>query len=302
MTVASTAPTHHLPTTVRRHTCQVFTCDVTLASQGPPATPFTEVQRRLRALDLMYSRFRADSELSQLNAAAGQWHPISDDLHAMLRHALTVAVASAGLVNAAILPRLLAAGYVRSWATDTSPAAPPTTPTPVPPLASLLELRDHTARLAPGYGVDVGALAKGRWADDVVTWLGPNSAASIGGDVTCRGPGPDGDGWPVELPNGEILLVRDGGIATSGTGKRRWGTDRHHLIDPGTGQPASSDITQTTVLARTGATADWVASAVVIGGSPAADRLTTRPDVHHLWLTRMDNQPTGERHDEPHQP
>ncbi|MEU5906634.1 FAD:protein FMN transferase [Micromonospora sp. NPDC047467] len=293
MTVA-----HH-PLSVQRYTCPVFTCEVTLASHGPPATPFTEVQRRLHALDRRYSRFRPDSELSQLNAAAGRWHPISADLHAMLRHALAVAVASANLVNAAMLPRLLAAGYVRSWATGTLPTAAPTTPTPVPPLAELLELRGHTARLAPGYGVDVGALAKGRWADDVVTWLGPNSAASIGGDVTCRGPGPNGDGWPVNLPNGHVLLVCDGGVATSGTGKRRWGTDGHHLIDPRTGQPCASDITQSTVLARTGACADWVASATVIGGSPAAAHLNARADVHRLWLTRTTNPPIGERRHEP---
>ncbi|WCN78673.1 FAD:protein FMN transferase [Micromonospora sp. LH3U1] len=296
--IAATQGRDHLPT-VQRHTCEMFTCDITLASNGPPATPFTEVQRRLRELDQRYSRFRADSELSQLNTAAGQWHHISDDLHAMLRHALAVAVASAGLVNVAMLPRLLAAGYVRSWGTGAPTAAPPTTPTPVPPLASLLELRHHSARLAPGYSIDIGALAKGRWADDVVTWLGPNSAASIGGDVTCHGPGPAGDGWPVELPNREVLLVRDGGVATSGTGKRRWGNTGHHLIDPRTGQPATSDITQTTVLAATGACADWVASAVVIGGSPAADRLTGRTDVHRMWLSRADK---GERHNEPHQP
>jgi len=278
----TTAPT-------QRYTCSVFTCDVTLASHGTPATPFTEVQRRLQALDKRYSRFRADSELSHLNAAAGRWHPVSADLHAMLRHALAVAAASANLVNAAMLPRLLAAGYVHSWTTGTPPDAPPTTPTPVPPLAELLELRRAAARLAPGYGIDVGALAKGRWADDIVTWLGPNSAASVGGDVTCRGPGPDGDGWPVNLPNGHVLRVRDGGVATSGIGKRRWGTNGHHLIDPRTGRPATSDITQSTVLARTGACADWVASAVVIGGSPTAAHLTTRTDVHHLWLTRTDD-------------
>ncbi|MFD6564103.1 FAD:protein FMN transferase [Micromonospora profundi] len=278
----TTAPT-------QRYTCSVFTCDVTLASHGTPATPFTEVQRRLQALDKRYSRFRADSELSHLNAAAGRWHPVSADLHAMLRHALAVAAASANLVNAAMLPRLLAAGYVHSWTTGTPPDAPPTTPTPVPPLAELLELRRTAARIAPGYGIDVGALAKGRWADDIVTWLGPNSAASLGGDVTCRGPGPDGDGWPVNLPNGQVLRVRDGGVATSGIGKRRWGTNGHHLIDPRTGRPATSDITQSTVLARTGACADWVASAVVIGGSPTATHLTTRTDIHHLWLTRTDD-------------
>lgn len=272
--------------TLHRHTCQVFTCEVTLASHGPPRTPFAEVERRLADLDRRFSRFRPDSELSRLNAAAGRWHDISTDLHALLRHALDVATASDDLVNVAVLPRLRAAGYTHSWATGTPPT-PPTTapPAPVPPLHTVLRLRPHAARLAPGHHIDLGALAKGRWADDVTTWLGPNSAASIGGDVACRGPGPHGDGWPIGLPAGHTLLVRDGGVATSGTGKRRWGTDCHHLIDPRTGHPATSDITQATVLARTGTSADWIATAIVVGGQPAADRLATRTDVHHLWLT-----------------
>ena len=224
---------------VRRHACRIFTCDVVLAAGGDPEVPFEEAEARLRALERRFSRFRADSEISRLNASAGAWHPISPGMYALLEHALDAAVASAGLINIAMLPRLLDAGYTRSWSAG-APSTPPDTPppAPVPPLTEVLELRRHEARLTPGHAVDIGGIAKGLWADDVVSWLGPDAAASLGGDVSCHGPGPSGDGWPVELPGGDVLLLRDGAVATSGTAKRRWGEDAHHLIDPRTaGRP-----------------------------------------------------------------
>lgn len=261
------------------YTCTVFTCAITLVCQGDPSIPFHEVERRLRELDHRFSRFCGDSELSALNARAGHWHDISPELHRLLTHALNAAVTSGGLINVAILPRLVAAGYV-----DPPGETAAVDPKPVAPLTSVLELRQGQARLAPDHAVDLGGIAKGLWADDVVSWLGPDSAASLGGDVSCRGPGPRGEGWPVETPAGEVVVVRDGAVATSGTAKRRWGDGLHHLIDPRTGLPSVSDVDQATVVAATGECADWVATAAVIGGTPVTPRLTARADVFDIRL------------------
>ncbi|MQA08931.1 MAG: hypothetical protein GEU98_10375 [Pseudonocardiaceae bacterium] len=270
---------------VSRHTCTVFTCEVVLACHGDPAIPFARIESHLRELDGRFSRFRADSEVSALNAGAGTWCDISPELHRLLEHALNVAVASAGLINIAMLPWLLAAGYVSSDG-QPAPGEQPTDPGgPVEPLTSVLELRRGQARLLPGHAVDVGGLAKGLWADDVVSWLGPNSAAGLGGDVSCRGPGPAGEGWPVALPAGGVVAVTDGAVATSGTAKRRWGDGMHHLIDPRTGRPSQSDITEATVIATSGAGADWLSSALVIGGTAAAGRLAARTEVRGWRLS-----------------
>lgn len=263
----------------RRHVCQIFTCEVVLASRGEPRVPFEEIERRLRLLEERFSRFRADSEIFHLNRSDGSWCDISEEMYALLKHALDAAVASGGLVNIAVLPRLVDAGYTESWPVQEH-AAPERDPAgPVPPLTEVLELRRGSARLMPGHAVDIGGLAKGKWADDVVSRLGPDAAASLGGDVSCRGPGPHGDGWPVALPGGEVLFLTDGAVATSGTAKRRWGEDAHHLIDPRTGRPSRSDVDQATVIATTGVCAEWASSALVIGGTEQLDRLGSRPDV-----------------------
>lgn len=266
---------------VRRHVCQIFTCEVVLASRGEPLVPFEEIERRLRLLEERFSRFRPDSELSLLNRSDGTWCDISEEMYALLKHALDAAVASGGLVNIAVLPRLVDAGYTESWPfpEHAAPERDTSGARPVPPLTEVLELRRGGARLLRGHAVDVGGLAKGKWADDVVTSLGPDAAASLGGDVSCRGPGPSGEGWPVALPGDEVLLLTDGAVATSGTAKRRWGEDAHHLIDPRTGRPSRSDVGQATVIATTGVCAEWVSSALVIGGTEQLDRLRAHPDV-----------------------
>ena len=255
------------------HRSVVFGCTVELVSAARPAMPLSAAIARLCGLDARFSRFRADSELSRLNVAAGTWCDVSAEMYAMLRHALEVAVASRGLVNAAVLPWLRAAGYVHSWPAPQPSVAIGWPAIAVAPLTQVLELQPRRARLQPGAALDLGGLAKGKWADDVVRWLGANASCSLGGDVACAGPGPDGLGWPVRVPDGRVLSVRDAGVATSGVGKRRWGAGAHHIIDPRSGRCADSGVTGVTVLARTATEAEWAATAIVVGGTAEADRL-----------------------------
>lgn len=266
---------------VFRYSTNLFTCSIEMATYGPPATPFSEIDHWLRDLDQRFSRFRAESELSSLNSAESAWVEISPSLQSLLQFSLTVAVASRGLVNVGILGPLMRAGYVGSWPFASNDPVPtnPGPPSCMPPLTSILELQSKRARLMPGFRVDLGGIAKGLWADEIVGKLGDNSTCGLGGDVACRGDGPFGEGWPVETPSGDIFLIKNGGVATSGIGKRRWGAKAHHLIDPRTSEPSCSDIAQATIVADTAGAADWIASAVVIGGTSALNFFDRRADM-----------------------
>ena len=55
---------------------------------------------------------------------------------------------------------------------------------------------------------------------------------------------------------GETVLLIDMGAATSGTRRRSWGEGLHHLIDPRTGLPSRTDLSEVSVIARTGADAE----------------------------------------------
>src|SRR5438445_506838 len=70
----------------------------------------------VRALGARVTRFSERSELSTLNRADGAWVDISAEMEALLREALLAYELSAGLVNVAVLPSLLAIGYTRPLA------------------------------------------------------------------------------------------------------------------------------------------------------------------------------------------
>lgn len=142
-------------------------------------------------------------------------------------------------------------------------------PGPLPPLPEVLEVRPGRARLSPGVGVDLGGLAKGWMADRLVDRLGDNALAELGGDLAARGAGPIGEGWPIGF-GGQTVALHDGGAATSGTWRRRWG-GVHHLIDPRTGRPAETDLQEVEVIARTGVEAEVLAKTGLLLGSAGAE-------------------------------
>ena len=209
------------------------------------------------------TRFSADSELSQLNAHAGEWRPVSAPMCSVLQAALDAYELSAGLVNVAVLSSMLAIGYTGSL--DRGPSiATLERAWPLPPLPEVLELRDGEARIAAGSGLDLGGIAKGWMADRLAEMLGSECVVNLGGDLRVSGT------WPVDVA-GTTLLLQDQGAATSSVRRRRWGA-MHHLIDPRTGLPAQTGLDEVSVVAASGFEAEVIAkTALLLGpdGAPA---------------------------------
>lgn len=243
---------------------------------GRPYTALDDAAEWILRRHARFTRFEGTSELSLLNAAGGGWVTISVELEALLRLALDAHERSGGLVHAGVLPALLAAGYTRTFSelaaagATGQPVAMLEPPRPLLPLPDVLEVRPGRARLAAGSALDLGGLAKGWLADRCSERLGPNALVNLGGDLRARGPGPDGEGWPVGFA-GRTVLLADMAAATSGTTRRRWGDGLHHLIDPRTGLPAHSDLQEVSVLASTAADAEILAKTALLLGRDAGE-------------------------------
>jgi thiamine biosynthesis lipoprotein len=192
---------------------------------------------------------------------------------------------SAGLVNVAVLPSMLAVGYTQPLVAGPTVATLDRL-TPLPRLREVLEVRPGAARVARGAGVDLGGVAKGWMADRAVRLLGANAVANLGGDLMAVGRGPRGEGWPVGL-GGVTLLLRDQGAATSSTRRRRWGP-LHHLIDPRTGAPARTALHEVAVVADSGFEAEVIAkTALLLGPDNAPAYCATHAQA--WWLLSGDD-------------
>jgi thiamine biosynthesis lipoprotein len=255
------------------------TCELLSVSSGQAA--LERCEQRIREAEARFTRFLPDSELAGLNASDGRYLPVSPEMFAMLQAALWAFEESDGLVNAAVLPALAAAGYDRPFRQGlTEPAI--LHPVQLPPLPEvlILDLATRSAALAPGAALDLGGIVKGALADLLIDELG-DAVCNLGGDLRVRGAGPEGDGWHIGLCDQSVVALSDGAVCTSGTTVRRWGHSMHHLIDPRTGMPAKTDIAEASVVTDSALRGEVYAKTAILLGAAAGTAFLEARGVHH---------------------
>ncbi len=244
-----------------------------------------QAQQLFAAVEARMTRFDPRSELSMLNRAGGEWTPLSRPLWQVVTRALHLAEATGGLFDPTVLTAVLAAGYDRTFAdiqrTRTNNGTTAQTVTGRWESVTCDPAR-HALRLPAGVGLDLGGIAKGFTAEQVVDFLGQWGPCLVdaGGDLTA-GDGPAGHpGWPVaiampdtdenvEPATAALLWLNNATLATSGTDYRWWqqnGRRLHHLIDPRTGHSAASDIVTASVLCADACRAEAWATATLVAG------------------------------------
>jgi FAD:protein FMN transferase len=250
------------------------------------------LESELDRIDETCSRFRADSELSRLNANAGEEIHISDLLVEAVDVALRVAEATGGAVDPTVGRTMRNLGYDRDF-DELPPDCPP--PVPLPPAPGWrsvkLDRRARTVCIPPGVEMDLGATAKALAADraagSIHDALGCGVLVNLGGDIAARGASPRG-GWRVRIcdersnadawPRQDVSIA-GGGLATSSTVARQWsagGQRRHHIVDPRTGRSASVVWRTVSVAARSCVDANAATTASIVRGDGAP-----------RWLSRL---------------
>ncbi len=198
-----------------------------------------EVEQFFFQVEARFSRFRPDSELSQLNARSGQAAEVSTDLADLIGLALGAAQMSSGIFDPTIIDRLEAAGYDQSIelvrARETArtavggpashghgtrrsngpangnsgearrPADKHSFGWDSPRWAAVrLDQQRRTVTLPEGVRLDLGGVGKGWATDEAAKRLRPLGAGLVnaGGDLRAWGDEPGaaaGQGWLVAV-------------------------------------------------------------------------------------------------------
>jgi thiamine biosynthesis lipoprotein len=264
----------------------------------------------LHLVDRTCSRFRADSDLTRVNAHPGEWVAVDPVLVAATSVALEAAELTDGLVDPCLGRPMVALGYdqtmrsVRARDPRTFPAPLPVSHRP----QAWREVRldpDGALRIPADCALDLGATGKA-WASDLVAAtisdrLGCRAVVSLGGDVRIAGR--TGPAWPVRVTEGpqdadaELVLLAGGGLATSSTRARRWRTgevDQHHLLDPRTGRPVAGRWRTVTTTGPTCVAANVASTAALVLADDAVGWLDTHSGTARLVATDGTVSTTGD--------
>ncbi len=256
---------------------------------------FTEIAR----LEGLLSEWRPGSEISRINAAAGQAAvAVGPEVFEVVRTGRALGEATRGAFD------ITWAALRGLWDFK---AALPRLPTHSALAAAvahidyrqvILDPTARTVRLArPGMAVGLGGIAKGYAIDRAAQILRAKGLTAFivdgGGDLYLAGEKAPGVPWRVGVrhPRADRLLSQvaagDAAVVSSGDYERFFelgGRRYHHILDPATGLPADRSVA-VTVQAPTAMRADALATALFVLG-PAEGLAVARqqPDVEAAIL------------------
>ena len=259
-----------------------------------------QVEHFFHATHTRFTRFESGSELSALNASQGQAFAASAQMFEVVELAARYSARTNGLFNPTIIGALEAAGYDRTFEALQARSDLATTDVlSIKPMSQIkFDRAQQTITLPIGVRLDLGGIVKGWAAQQAARQLakfGP-CLVDAGGDIMTLGAMPGTPHWTIEsadpfdrLQDITSLRLRDRAVATSGIDRRTWqrgNTRHHHLIDPRTGQSATSDLMSVTVIAPTTVEAEVYAKAVFVLGADAGQYLIeTQPTLAACVVT-----------------
>ena len=278
-------------------------CEVQYAVAGGDAQA-TGFERALvswvGAFEARYSRFRPDSLVSRINAAAGRaWIEIDAEMEALLKLCDTLHFMTQGVLDPTALPLIQLWNYK---------AETPRIPSPAEIASARALVGWKKVQRSPGkiflpeagMALDFGGFGKEYAVDragQIAVEHGINHAlVDFGHDLRAVGAPPDRPAWHIGLEDprqpgnssGSVAIIGKG-VASSGNYIRAFvieGKRYGHIIDPRTGWPVANGCLQATVVAPTCLQAGVLSTtAFVLGVPKGIEFIQSFPGAEGLLVT-----------------
>lgn len=249
------------------------------------------ITNTINSLENTLSVTREGSDVWKINHATGEPIAVGEDAAYLLTLAKELGEKADGALDVTMYPVVKAWGFATKGVDDPGEAEHR-----VPPAEELSELLEHvdyrkvavqdgTVTLPADMELDLGAIAKGYAGERAADLLRENGVTSallnMGGNVQSVGSKPDGSPWRIGIqdPAGDtgaylgVLQLVDQAAVTSGGYQRYFEEDgiRYwHIMDPATGAPARSGLTQVTIVGDKGGLCDGLSTALFVMGREKA--------------------------------
>lgn len=247
-------------------------------------------------IEQKYSRYQADSVVSQLHQQVDQWCTVDAETSQLLNFADTLYQLSDGAFD-------ISSGVLRQiWRFDGSDRIP--TAAAVQAMLPRIgwskigwQALTQQIYLPAGMEIDLGGIGKeyavDRCFELVAAQFDGAFLINFGGDLRARGRRHDGQAWHVglERPDTDGQAVAQfelvtGALATSGDAKRyllKDGVRYGHILDPRTGYPVHGAPRSITILADTCTQAGMLATLAMLQGRDARTFLAEQTEGQ-AWI------------------
>ena len=257
-------------------------CSVRIFDRAAPGT-YDELFARLAELEDILSANKDGTDLARINAAAGIKPVIArQETVTVLGEALRFSALTDGLLDPSVGP------LVKAWNIGMENASVPSAAA----LSSALALVDYrnvslnpeTMEVylqKPGMKLDLGAVAKGYAADELVSMLNEKgirrAIVDLGGNIYAMGEKAPGKPWTIGIkdpknatgnPIMSVPVVNES-VVTSGIYERFFeenGKRYHHILNPKTGFPENNGLISVSIIATRSIDADALSTSAFLLG------------------------------------
>jgi thiamine biosynthesis lipoprotein len=262
-----------------------------------------ELDRMLADINRRMSTYDPDSELSRFNRNPDtDWVSVSPELLFVVREAQRISALTEGAFDITVGPLVNLWGFGPTPTDDAIPSEQAIAEAQARVGYQRLRVRDHPPGLkkerADMY-VDLSAIAKGYAVDRLADYLESLAVADymveIGGELRVKGRNAQGTPWriAIEKPTPgqrsaeRILHLSGQGIATSGDYRNYFEKDGQrysHEINPQTGKPIRHELVSVTVVHPAAATADALATGLIVMGPKHGFELAEQQGLAVLFI------------------